>query len=190
MELLVWGLNHKTVPVSVREQFAVPPERIGAALSQSSQYNTIQEAVILSTCNRSEIYAVCPDGTTGDVLKDFFLSLLDKKPDVRPDYFYTYKGKDCMVHLLRVASSLDSQIIGEGQILSQVKQAYLLAHDCGATGIVLNLLFHQAIATGKRVRTDTHIAYNAVSVSYAAVQLAERLLGDVSGKTLLLFGAG
>lgn len=190
MELLVWGLNHKTVPVSVREQFAVPPERIGAALSQSSQYNTIQEAVILSTCNRSEIYAVCPDGTTGDVLKDFFLSLLDKKPDVRPDYFYTYKGKDCMVHLLRVASSLDSQIIGEGQILSQVKQAYLLAHDCGATGIVLNLLFHQAIATGKRVRTDTHIAYNAVSVSYAAVQLAERLLGGVSGKTLLLFGAG
>ena len=126
MELLVWGLNHKTVPVSVREQFAVPPERIGAALSQSSQYNTIQEAVILSTCNRSEIYAVCPDGTTGDVLKDFFLSLLDKKPDVRPDYFYTYKGKDCMVHLLRVASSLDSQIIGEGQILSQVKQAYLV----------------------------------------------------------------
>ena len=190
MELLVWGLNHRTVPVSVREQFAVPPERIGAALSQSSQYNTINEAVILSTCNRSEIYAVCPDGTTGDVLKEFFLSLLDKKPAVQPDYFYTYTGRDCILHLLRVASSLDSQIIGEGQILSQVKQAYLLAHDCGATGIVLNLLFHQAIATGKRVRTDTHIAYNAVSVSYAAVQLAERLLGNVSEKTLLLFGAG
>ena len=190
MELLVWGLNHRTVPVSVREQFAVPPERIGAALSQSSQYNTINEAVILSTCNRSEIYAVCPDGTTGDVLQEFFLSLLDKKPAVQPDYFYTYTGRDCILHLLRVASSLDSQIIGEGQILSQVKQAYLLAHDCGATGIVLNLLFHQAIATGKRVRTDTHIAYNAVSVSYAAVQLAERLLGNVSEKTLLLFGAG
>lgn len=190
MELFVWGLNHKTVPVSVREQFAVPPERIRAALSQSGQYQTIHEAVILSTCNRSEVYAVCPEGTPARVLQDFFLSLLDGKPEIRPDYFYAYTGRDCIVHLLRVASSLDSQIIGEGQILSQVKQAYLLAHDCGATGIVLNLLFHQAIATGKRVRTDTHIAYNAVSVSYAAVQLAERLLEDVAGKTLLLFGAG
>ncbi len=190
MELFVWGLNHKTVPVSVREQFSVPPERIRTALSQSGQYQTIHEAVILSTCNRSEIYAVCPEGTPSCVLQDFFLSLLNGKPEIRPDYFYTYTGRDCIVHLLRVASSLDSQIIGEGQILSQVKQAYLLAHDCGATGIVLNLLFHQAIATGKRVRTDTHIAYNAVSVSYAAVQLAEHLLGDVTGKTLLLFGAG
>lgn len=190
MELFVWGLNHKTVPVSVREQFSVPPERIRTALSQSGQYQTIHEAVILSTCNRSEIYAVCPEGTPARVLQDFFLSLLNGKPEIRPDYFYTYIGRDCIVHLLRVASSLDSQIIGEGQILSQVKQAYLLAHDCGATGIVLNLLFHQAIATGKRVRTDTHIAYNAVSVSYAAVQLAEHLLGDVTGKTLLLFGAG
>lgn len=190
MELFVWGLNHKTVPVSVREQFSVPPERIRTALSQSGQYQTIHEAVILSTCNRSEIYAVCPEGTPARVLQDFFLSLLNGKPEIRPDYFYTYTGGDCIVHLLRVASSLDSQIIGEGQILSQVKQAYLLAHDCGATGIVLNLLFHQAIATGKRVRTDTHIAYNAVSVSYAAVQLAEHLLGDVTGKTLLLFGAG
>ena len=190
MELFVWGLNHKTVPVSVREQFSVPPERIRTALSQSGQYQTIHEAVILSTCNRSEIYAVCPEGTPARVLQDFFLSLLNGKPEIRPDYFYTYTGRDCIVHLLRVASSLDSQIIGEGQILSQVKQAYLLAHDCGATGIVLNLLFHQAIATGKRVRADTHIAYNAVSVSYAAVQLAEHLLGDVTGKTLLLFGAG
>lgn len=190
MELFVWGLNHKTVPVSVREQFSVPPERIRTALSQSGQYQTIHEAVILSTCNRSEIYAVCPEGTPSCVLQDFFLSLLNGKPEIRPDYFYTYTGRDCIVHLLRVASSLDSQIIGEGQILSQVKQAYLLAHDCGATGIVLNLLFHQAIATGKRGRTDTHIAYNAVSVSYAAVQLAEHLLGDVTGKTLLLFGAG
>ncbi|KUH56785.1 glutamyl-tRNA reductase [Megasphaera sp. DJF_B143] len=190
MELFVWGLNHKTVPVSVREQFSVPPERIRTALSQSGQYQTIHEAVILSTCNRSEIYAVCPEGTPARVLQDFFLSLLNGKPEIRLDYFYTYTGRDCIVHLLRVASSLDSQIIGEGQILSQVKQAYLLAHDCGATGIVLNLLFHQAIATGKRVRTDTHIAYNAVSVSYAAVQLAEHLLGDVTGKTLLLFGAG
>ena len=190
MELFVWGLNHKTVPVSVREQFSVPPERIRTALSQSGQYQTIHEAVILSTCNRSEIYAVCPEGTPSCVLQDFFLSLLNGKPEIRPDYFYTYTGRDCIAHLLRVASSLDSQIIGEGQILSQVKQAYLLAHDCGATGIVLNLLFHQAIATGKRVRTDTHIAYNAVSVSYAAVQLAEHLLGDVTGKTLLLFGAG
>lgn len=190
MELFVWGLNHKTVPVSVREQFSVPPERIRTALSQSGQYQTIHEAVILSTCNRSEIYAVCPEGTPARVLQDFFLSLLNGKPEIRPDYFYTYTGRDCIVHLLRIASSLDSQIIGEGQILSQVKQAYLLAHDCGATGIVLNLLFHQAIATGKRVRTDTHIAYNAVSVSYAAVQLAEHLLGDVTGKTLLLFGAG
>lgn len=190
MELFVWGLNHKTVPVAVREQFAVSEEAIVAALSQWNQAENLTEAVVLSTCNRSEVYAVCPDGTQPEVLQDFFLSLLEKQPPLEPSYFYTYSGRACIHHLLAVAASLDSQILGEGQILSQVKGAYILAHDCGATGIILNLLFHQAIATGKRVRTDTHIAYNAVSTSYAAVQLAEQQLCDLTNRALLIFGAG
>ena len=190
MQLLVWGLNFKTVPVAIREQFAATQDSIRSALSQWDQYTALKEAVVLSTCNRSEVYAVCDDDTDSHVLQDFFLSLLPCQPDVKPEYFYVYEGTACIHHLLTVAASLDSQILGEGQILSQVKQAYILAHECGATGTVLNLLFHQAIATGKRVRTDTHIAYNAVSVSYAAVQLAERILGDLSGRGLMIYGAG
>lgn len=190
MQLLVWGLNFKTVPVAIREQFVATQDSIRSALSQWDQYTALKEAVVLSTCNRSEVYAVCDDDTDSHVLQDFFLSLLPCQPDVKPEYFYVYEGTACIHHLLTVAASLDSQILGEGQILSQVKQAYILAHECGATGTVLNLLFHQAIATGKRVRTDTHIAYNAVSVSYAAVQLAEWILGDLSGRGLMIYGAG
>jgi glutamyl-tRNA reductase len=190
MQLVVLGLNHKTAPVEIRERFTVSSQDISNQLLQLDDYSGIDEVVVLSTCNRSEIYAVINDEKKNNqVLHEFFFHLAHTKED-NPDYFYYYTGSDCIFHLLRVASSLDSLVLGEGQILSQVKQAYTLAHTCDATGAILNVLFHQAIATGKRVRTDTHIAYNAVSISYAAVQLAEQVLGSVENKNILIYGAG
>ncbi|WP_296902670.1 glutamyl-tRNA reductase, partial [uncultured Megasphaera sp.] len=190
MDLVILGLNHKTVPVAIREQFTMTPEAIHASLQRLDDYPGLREAVILSTCNRAEIYAVVDDIRDNEqALYDFFLDTAGR-PQAEPSYFYSYKGKACIHHLFDVAASLDSLVLGEGQILSQVKQAYIMAHENGATSAILNMLFQQAIATGKRVRTETHIAYNAVSVSYTAVQMAEKALGSLAGKNLLLYGAG
>lgn len=190
MDLVIVGLNHKTVPVAIREQFAMTPDAIGSSLQHLDDYGGLREAVVLSTCNRSEVYAVVDDIRENEqALRDFFLDLAGK-PTYNPSYFYRYTGKECIAHLFTVAASLDSLVIGEGQILSQVKQAYVMAHEHGATGAILNMLFQQAIAVGKRIRTDTHIAYHAVSVSYTAVQMAEKVFGSLKGKGLLLYGAG
>lgn len=190
MDLVILGLNHKTVPVAIREHFTMTPDAIHDALQHLDDYGGLREAVILSTCNRSEVYAVVDDVRDNEqALRDFFLDAAGR-PAYEPSYFYSYTGKACIHHLFNVAASLDSLVLGEGQILSQVKQAYVMAHENGATSAILNMLFQQAIATGKRVRTETHIAYNAVSVSYTAVQMAEKQLGSLSGRNLLLYGAG
>ena len=172
MDLVILGLNHKTVPVAIREHFTMTPDAIHDALQHLDDYGGLREAVILSTCNRAEVYAVVDDVRDNEqALRDFFLDAAGR-PAYEPSYFYSYTGKACIHHLFNVAASLDSLVLGEGQILSQVKQAYVMAHENGATSAILNMLFQQAIATGKRVRTETHIAYNAVSVSYTAVQMA------------------
>ena len=190
MDLVIVGLNHKTVPVAIRERFAMTADAIGTGLKHLDDYGGLREAVVLSTCNRSEVYAVVDDIRENEqALRDFFLDLAGK-PAYEPAYFYRYTGKECIAHLFTVAASLDSLVVGEGQILSQVKQAYVMAHEHGATGAMLNMLFQQAIAVGKRIRTDTHIAYHAVSVSYTAVQMAEKVFGSLKGKGLLLYGAG
>ena len=190
MDLVILGLNHKTVPVAIREHFTMTPDAIHDALQHLDDYGGLREAVILSTCNRAEVYAVVDDVRDNEqALRDFFLDAAGR-PAYEPSYFYSYTGKACIHHLFNVAASLDSLVLGEGQILSQVKQAYVMAHENGATSAILNMLFQQAIATGKRVRTETHIAYNAVSVSYTAVQMAEKQLGSLSGRNLLLYGAG
>ena len=190
MDLVILGLNHKTVPVAIRERFTMTPDAIHQGLQHLDDYGGLREAVVLSTCNRSEVYAVVDDIRDNEqALRDFFLDLAGR-PAYDPAYFYSYTGKACIHHLFTVAASLDSLVLGEGQILSQVKQAYVMAHENGATSAILNMLFQQAIATGKRVRTETHIAYNAVSVSYTAVQMAEKSLGSLSGRNLLLYGAG
>ena len=168
MGLYCWGLNHKSVPVAIREQYALSQAGQLKALDSWDEEGPFAELVLLCTCNRCELYAVTKDSIPSAALLDYYLSLLPGRPPVDSSYYYTYSGKDCITHLLRVASSLDSLILGEGQILSQVKQAYQQAHERGTTGVILNMLFQQAISTGKKVRTDTHIAYHAVSVSYAA----------------------
>lgn len=191
MQLAVLGLNHKTAPVDVREKFSISQESVIDGLRHIDDYGAILEAVILSTCNRSEIYAVLDDGDDGkDILKQFLFDLTGNEDEI-DCYLYYYPDYACIRHLFQVASSLDSLIIGEGQILSQVKKAYAVARENSATSTVLNTLFHRAITTGKRVRTETHIAYNAVSVSYAAVELAKTVFGGSLGNSsALIYGAG
>lgn len=190
MELLMLGLNHKTAPVDVRERFSLSKQAIRIGLANLNEYDGLSEAVILSTCNRSETYAVVDDAKKDlAVLKQFLFDLTGNEENI-DDYLYHFSGEECIRHLFLVSSSLDSLVIGEGQILSQVKAAYAIGRECGTTSTMLNTLFHRAIATGKRVRTETRIQYNSVSVSYAAVELAKEALHGLTGKQVLIFGAG
>ena len=191
MELIALGLNHRTAPVEIREKFCLTPEKIKKGLERLYDYDNLHEAVVLSTCNRSEIYAVVSRGCSNTVASFWAdLNSTECSREFFQKYTYRYEDEDCVEHLLRVTASLDSLVIGEGQILSQVKHAYAIAQSANATGTLLNLLFNRAIATGKRVRTETRIAYNAVSVSYAAVELAKSKLGNLADCQVLLFGAG
>lgn len=190
MQLIVWGLNHKTAPVAIRECFAFSQEQILSALARLTGGQEIHEAVILSTCNRTEIYAVAEAAETASAyLYDFFASMTGAALEAE-EHSYCLIEEDAIRHLYRVAASLDSLVVGEGQILSQVKKAYRDAKEAGYTGILLNQLFHSAIAVGKRVRNETQIAYSAVSVSYAAVALAKKLFGQLKGKNVMILGAG
>lgn len=192
MVLAVLGLNHNTAPVEVRECLACPEEAVKQAFRRLEEHEDILECVVLSTCNRTEIYAVLDDVEDPPAVLLEFLERLAGPVDysLAPEHIFYYVGDECIRHLFRVAGSIDSLVIGEGQILSQVKKAYLVAKDCGATSTVLNTLFHRAIAAGKRIRTETRIAYNAVSISYAAVELAKKLLGDLSNTNVMVLGAG
>lgn len=190
MQLVVLGLNHKTAPVEVRECFAVSEEQARSALKHLHNYDDIKECVLLSTCNRTEMYAVVDDAEYSlPVIQNFLKAMGNAKIDI-DHYLFYYSETEAIEHLFKVAAGLDSLIIGEGQILSQVKKAYSVARDLGTTSTVLNTLFHRAIAVGKKVRTETRIAYNAVSVSYAAVELAKKIFGNLAESNVLLLGAG
>lgn len=186
MQLKILGLNYKTAPLEIREKFSIDKESIRRGLENLEDYDELEEAVILSTCNRTEIYAVTSTNFSTSV-KNFINDLIGGGVE---NFLYEYEGENCVRHLFKVASSLDSLIIGEGQILSQVKEAYTTAKSAGATGTVLNTLFNKAIAVGKIVRTETKIAYSSVSVSSAAVELAAKKLGDLKNRRALIFGAG
>ncbi|MDO4178081.1 MAG: glutamyl-tRNA reductase [Phascolarctobacterium sp.] len=189
MQLTVLGLNHKTAPVEVRERFNLSEDRIKHILGNLRRFDEIREAIILSTCNRTEIYMVIdnPEKTI-PLFKDQLAKMAGEA--YNPDYFYHLNGTNCVRHLFRVAASLDSLIIGEGQILSQIKAAYQLARNNESTGYMLNQIMNKAIAVGKRVRTETRIAFSSVSVSSAAVDLAMEILGDLSKAEILVVGAG
>ena len=196
MYLKVIGVNHKTAPIEVREKFSITKEAIQTGLQNIDQYAGLNEAVILSTCNRMEIYAVQLGMRNEELgiddsssIRNFLFDLIGCNNDIE-EYLYEFTGVEAIQHLFKVSSSLDSLILGEGQILSQVKAAYSMAKDMSTTSTILNTLFNRAIATGKAVRTDTKIAYNSVSVSYAAVELAKDKLGSLNGRKALIFGAG
>ena len=189
MRLLAVGLNHHTAPLKVRERAAVPVDRLDEAVREITNNGLASEATILSTCNRTEIYCR-QDDQKANTLIDWLADFRQLKTDELQPYTYQYRNQSAVEHAFRVASGLDSMVLGEPQILGQMKQAYTLAHKLGATGKVLNRLFHQSFSVAKQVRTDTAIGASAVSVAYSAVALARKLFSDLSQQTVLLIGAG
>ena len=192
MHIVVVGLSHKTAPVEIREKLAIPESRMGEALARLCLYQGVREGILLSTCNRVEVYAVVDEIESGygriqEFLADAHLSLSSEQ--LTP-HLYWHQGDRAISHLFRVASSLDSMIVGESQILGQIKDAFEVALTHKSTGIILNKVVKKAISVAKRVRTETKIAEMAVSVSYAAVELAKKIFSDLSEKTVLLVGAG
>lgn len=191
MELIVIGLNHKTAPIAIRERLAFPEERMGEALSEVQGLPSIRENLILSTCNRVEIYAVVRGHEEAfRDLKDF-LSRFHRIP--LADFegsLYRYTGTEAVRHVFRVASSLDSMVVGEPQILGQIKEAYEVATRWKTSGLILHRLLHKAFHVAKRVRSETKIASSAVSISSVAVDLAKKIFETLEQKTVLLIGAG
>ena len=171
MNIVAVGLNHRTAPVELRERLAVTEARLPEALARLKRWPGIDEGVILSTCNRVELYAVVKDTELGlESLSEYMVTIAaDVSPGQVEPHLYRLDGADAVKHLFRVAASLDSMVIGEPQILGQVKEAFEAALAEKSTGVVLNKVVKKAISVGKRVRTETGIAENAVSVSYAAV---------------------
>jgi glutamyl-tRNA reductase len=189
MPLLVIGLNHTTAPISIRERVTFGPDIIVAALRNLTEQPGVHEGVILSTCNRTEVYCSAETDaieSTRDWLAGFHGLAVE---DIAP-YLYSREGRDVIEHLLSVASGLDSLILGEPQILGQVKNAFQTASDAGRTGKLLTRLFQHAFGTAKQVRTDTAIGDSPVSVAFAAVSLARQIFADLSEQTAMLIGAG
>ena len=186
MQLALIGVSHKTAPVEVRERLAFPSEQMRAALVKLLEKTKAAEAMILSTCNRVEIVAEGPDA---QLVRDFICEYHQIPPDAISEHLYSYNNADAIRHLFRVTASLDSMMIGEPQILGQVKEAYRLATDAGTIGSNLSPLLARAFAVAKRVRSETGISQSAVSVSYAAVELARKIFGDLTGKTVMIIGA-
>ncbi len=192
MHIILVGLSHKTAPVEIREQLAVPENRLGEALARLCSYDGIKEGLLLSTCNRVEVYAVVDTVEAGynsvqEFLADTHLSLSSEQ--LTP-HLYWHTDERAIAHLFRVAASLDSMIVGESQILGQLKDAFEVALAHKATGMILNKVTKKAISVAKRVRTETKIAETAVSVSYAAVELAKKIFSNLGERTVLLVGAG
>jgi glutamyl-tRNA reductase len=193
MKIIVVGLNHKTAPVVVREKLAFDATRTMAALRQlKNRFSQAAEFVLLSTCNRVELYcaADADSGVTHNRLTEFLSEFHGIEADDFRDLLYIYRDEDAVRHLLTVASGLDSMVVGEGQILAQVKESYRLACAARSTGKVLNRLFHCSFAAAKKVRTSTSITGGRVSVAGVAVDLAMQLFADVSSAKVVVIGAG
>ena len=191
MNILVIGLNHKTASVEIRERLAFNGPKLEEGLLAIRQLKGVNEAALLSTCNRVEIYASVSDVmTAAEAVKDFISGFHDIVRSEFEKSLYVYQSEDATRHVFRVSSSLDSMIIGEPQILGQLKDAFEFALSKKTTGVILNRLMKKAISTAKRVRTETRIAENAVSISFAAVELAKKIFTELAGKSFMLLGAG
>jgi glutamyl-tRNA reductase len=191
MKLLITGVSHKTAPVEVRECLAFREETLPAALADLKSREGVSEAVILSTCNRVEITLTTEDAADPQAIVDSFLA--DHKAvtsaSIGP-HLYRHEGRDAIHHLFRVAASLDSMVVGEPQILGQLKAAYAAAKDCGSLCGWLESLMSRSFSVAKRVRSETGIGQMAVSVSYAAVELARKIFGSLTNRTVMIVGAG
>jgi glutamyl-tRNA reductase len=191
----VSGINHNSAKIELREQLALDQEQTSLALSRLKAFPIINEAVLVSTCNRVEVVTAGKiyNGNSGDVASHVRSTLGDlsgvEAEDLN-DAFYHYDGTSAVGHVFRVAAGLDSLVVGEPQILGQLKTAYRTALDCGATSTLLNRLFPRAFGVAKAVRSQTNIGKNAVSISYAAKELAKHIFGDLTKSSVLLIGAG
>ena len=191
MKLLVTGVSHKTAPVEVRERLAIREEALPAALTDLRSRPGVTEAVILSTCNRVEITLTTDDAADArGIVESFLADHKSMEPGSLAPHLYHYEGRDAIHHLFRVAASLDSMVVGEPQILGQLKTAYSAAKDCGAICGWLDGLYTRAFGVAKRVRSETGVGQMAVSVSYAAVELARKIFGSLANKTIMIVGAG
>jgi glutamyl-tRNA reductase len=191
MQLLLVGVSHRTAPIELRERLDFAAGGLDRALAALTGATTHREAAIVSTCNRVELYVGCDDPEAARAGIQRFLSEFHGIPlDQLAQHVYAKTGHEAVTHLFRVASGLDSLVMGEPQVLGQIKDAYSLAARMGSTGPLLNKLFPSAFAAGKRVRSETALSEGAVSVSYAAVSLARKIFGDLKGRTVLVVGAG
>jgi glutamyl-tRNA reductase len=188
MNLRLIGVNHNSAPVEVRERLAIPESRLADAMQRLVQHPGVDEGLILCTCNRVELLARSRNGSAD--LRGFLHEYFGLEPSVLEPYLYDYDEAEAVRHLFRVTSSLDSMVVGEAQILGQVKEAYATARAVGAVNSQLDLLLTRAFAVAKRVRTETAVGTSAVSVASVAVELAKKIFGSLQGKHVYLVGAG
>jgi glutamyl-tRNA reductase len=192
MEIVLVGLNHRTAPVEVRERVSFTAEQARRASEELRARGILEETLVLSTCNRSEVYGVPPETSRecAPGLSSFLSEFHSVRPEVLGVALYHNYGREAVQHLFRVAAGLDSMLLGEAEILGQVREAYRFAHEHGATGPVLNRLFQGALEVGKRVRTETELGARPMSVASAGVKLAEKIFGKLNERSALVLGAG
>jgi len=191
MKLLITGVSHKTAPVELRERLAFREETLATAMLNLKTREGVSEALVLSTCNRVEIIVTAADDCDPQVVVDAFLAEHKAvNPRTIGPHLYRHEGRDAIHHLFRVAASLDSMVVGEPQILGQLKTAYASAKGCGAVCGWLDGVMSRAFSVAKRVRSETGIGQMAVSVSYAAVELARKIFGSLANRTVMIAGAG
>jgi glutamyl-tRNA reductase len=191
VSVVVIGLSHRTTPVELLERMAVPPAGLTKALHTLQRSENLAEVAVLSTCNRTEVYARCTRFHPAvEEVRNFLTDLAGSDPDVFADHLYTYHDDAAITHLFGVAAGLDSMIVGEGEILGQVREAWLAAEREGTVGQSLSTALRQAVEVGKRSRTETAIGRHAVSVSSAAVAVAAERLNGLEGRRVLVIGAG
>jgi len=192
MEIVLVGLNHRTAPVEVRERVSFTVEQARRAAEELRIRGILEETLVLSTCNRSEVYGVPPESSreSASGLSKFLSEFHSVRMDLLDISLYHHYDREAVQHLFRVAAGLDSMMLGEAEILGQVREAYRLAHEYGATGPVLNRLFQGALEVGKRVRSETELGTRPMSVASAGVKLAERIFGKLNERSALVLGAG
>ncbi len=186
-EIVLLGINHLTAPLEIRERLAIPPARLADATRSLAAVHGIRESLILSTCNRVELLTVQDHQPN---LLEFFHQYFAVPPATLRPHLYEYRDREAVRHLFRVAASLDSMVVGEPQILGQVKQSYTIAKEVGAAQNSLDRLLQSAFSVAKKVRTETEIGSSSVSIASVAVDLARKIFGSLAGKTVLLVGAG
>lgn len=192
MEIVLVGLNHRTAPVEVRERVSFTAEQARRAADELRSRGILEETLVLSTCNRSEVYGVPPETSheCAPGLSSFLSEFHSVRADLLSVSLYHHYDREAVRHLFRVSAGLDSMLLGEAEILGQVREAYRFAHEQGATGPVLNRLFQGALEVGKRVRSETDLGTRPMSVASAGVKLAERIFGKLQERTALVLGAG